>query len=475
MVHLLYNPYKIVEVPDMNYHHKMILFAFAMIFTTGLLSCSDSESKLKMLPGGQTAVVISLSLPPENPSAYDNTIWNRIRRIFVRDAIAQTPPATFSSISVTVTGADMATVQQNFSPGATIQLEVPSGDSRQFAVLATVDPADPSAALSFAGTATANLAEGQTISLPITMALNETKIVVPDPGSLLPHNRFFQINDISGAGLTYVTGPNIGFAATFVPWDIDFDSRGRIYIATNSGGAGGCRVIRINNINSTSNSLVIDNSNIGIVALAVDRVRNYVYLSPSNPATATFGFRRCNLDGTGATGVLPVTGVDTIQTITGMDVDSTSGLLYISGKNASGLDRIFQYDPVTQSVTRVYSSANLNASQDVRVMSPYVYVANPGGVSNLQIIQLDTNLNFVAGYGNGDTVTVPRTAAGQFYAARHFVGIRNDSLIIMDDSGAATFPMGDKLVSINNISGAGWTTFPTSGDGQSLFYLYYSC
>jgi len=305
----------------------------------------------------------------------------------------------------------------------------------------------------------------------VLMGVYETKIVIPDPGpSSSPNNRIIQINDISGAGYTIKTGASIGFLGSFMPWDIDFDARGRIYIATNGFATGECRVIRLNNTNSTSYSLVADNNLSGIIALAVDRIRNYVYFSPSNPATATYGFRRCNLDGTGMTVVLTVTGVDTIQTVTGMDVDS-SGMLYISGSNSLGQPRIFQYDPVAQTVTRVYTT-NLNGPEDVRVISPYIYVANANGGANLKILQLDGNLQFVAGYGSQVAIP-PDTNPGQFYGPRHFVAIRNDSLIIMDDYSAPT--NADKLVSITNILGAGWTTLPTTGDGQSLFKFYYGC
>src|SRR5271157_3286815 len=173
---------------------KMMIYLAALIINFSMLSCSDSESKLSPL-FKQTLVVLNLGMPPENPSAYDNTIWNKIRNFFVRDALAQTAPATFSNILVRVSGPDIGIIEQEFGPLGTISFSVPAGSLRQFEVIAYVSPLDPSAALSFRGTAIANLPEGETVSVPVLMTLNETKIVVPD----FQNSRIATIDNMSGA------------------------------------------------------------------------------------------------------------------------------------------------------------------------------------------------------------------------------------------------------------------------------------
>ena len=161
-----------------------------------ILSCSDSESRLSPLLR-HTTVVINLGMPPENPSAYDNIILNRIRRFFVPDAIAQTAPATFSNILVRVSGPDIGIIEQNFGPIGTISLDVPAGSLRQFKVIATVSHLDPSGALSFRGTAVANLPEGETVSIPVVMTLFEARLVVPDE---FQNHRIVKINSLSCEG-----------------------------------------------------------------------------------------------------------------------------------------------------------------------------------------------------------------------------------------------------------------------------------
>jgi hypothetical protein len=138
-----------------------------------------------------------MGLPPENPSAVEDTIWNKIRKFFVPDAIAQTAPATFSNILVRVTGPDFGIMEQNFGPLGTISLDVPAGNLRQFEVIANVSPIDPGAARSFRGTALANLPEGETVSIPVVMTLFEARLVVPDE---FQNHRIVKINSLSCEG-----------------------------------------------------------------------------------------------------------------------------------------------------------------------------------------------------------------------------------------------------------------------------------
>ena len=175
---------------------KITIYITAFMLTAVILSCSDSEHKLSPLLRHAT-VIINLGMPPENPSASDNTIWNKIRRFFVPDVVAQTAPATFSNILVRVSGPDIGTIEQNFGPLGTISLDVPAGSLRQFKVIAAVSPLDPSGALSFRGTAIANLPEGETVNVPVVMTLFEARLVVPDE---FQNHRIVKINSLSCEG-----------------------------------------------------------------------------------------------------------------------------------------------------------------------------------------------------------------------------------------------------------------------------------
>ncbi len=443
---------------------SIIIFFFVII--SSFFSCSDVENRFG-LPGQTTQVTISLGIPPENPSAADNTFWKTIRSIFINDAVAQAAPAAFGSINVTVTAAGMTLVQQTFPGTGTIALTVPSGSSRIFTVTAYTAAADPSAALSFRGTTTIDLEAGASVTVPVAMGLHETKLVVPDPGPTgTPNLRIVQIDNLTTPNWVAKTGANIGFTATFKPWDVDFDARGRIYIATNYPVSGGAKVIRINNINDTPYFNVVDNGTTGIVALAVDRPRNYVYFASSTI------LKRVNIDGTGLSGnyiinsgVAPVTGIN------GLSIDP-NGILYIAGLTTGSLPRVFRYDPTAQSVTHAYSTNLVSPVEDVLYKAPYVYVANPSGANGVKIIQLDATLTFVAGYGIAATA-FPSTATGAFYGPRRFLAIRNDVIIMIDEAGGSSDF--DKLLSISDMTGTGWTNFGTYGAGTNQFSFFYGC
>jgi hypothetical protein len=228
---------------------KLFSIMIALAVSAAVISCSDSESRMSPLLK-KTAVTLNLGLPPENPSADNNSIWNRIRRFFVKDAVAQTAPAAFGSVLVRVAGADFGAMEQTFGGTDAISLSVPSGSLRQFEVIAYTAPGDPSAALSFRGTATADLPAGGTVSIPVVMGLNETKIVAPDgvnqfsPGTA----GLVMIDNMDGSNWIHRTAASFaGFSGTLSPYDISFDTRGRIYIANNNTPG----VIRMDNINGT--------------------------------------------------------------------------------------------------------------------------------------------------------------------------------------------------------------------------------
>jgi len=446
-------------------HAIQYITVSALIIFTGLVfSCSDSERRMGLL--GQTStVVINLGLPADD-TATNRSLIDRLRRLFIRDAIAQTAPAAFSLVRVRVTAVDIGVIEKTFNAFGSLSLNVPAGALRQFEVIAYVASGDPSAAISFRGTATANLPAGETVSLSVIMGLNETKIVLPDPfdnvGPLT--QRLIQINDMTGAGWIEKTGSDMGFFGTFRPWDVDFDNRGRIYIANNNGNSGSDRIIRINNMSDTACITLGNGSNSGIFTVAVDRVNNYVYYSTDS----ILQLRRCSLDGTGDMSLTPPS---SISSINGLTVGS-DGSLYIVGINGSSQGTLYKYNPVTQ--TEIASYTGLVTPSDVVVRPTAIYIADASDVFSNKIVQLNSNLQFVAGYGTWYyPPSIANTNPGMFYQPRRFAGIRNDELIIIDDA-PPNYDF-DKLVSIRDIYGTGWTTYGTEGKGQGQFMFFYGC
>jgi hypothetical protein len=463
----------------------IILILLSLSFS--VLTCSDSEKRLSPLLN-QTKVIIDLGLPPEH-AANESTMWDKIRGFFIRDAVAQSAPATFSSILVRVSGPDIGVMEQSFGPMGTLSLNVPSGSFRQFEVIAYVAPGDPSAALSFSGAAIANLPAGDTVTVPVFMAVNETKIVIPDSYSngLGVTRRLVQLDNMSNTFSSWKqlqrSGITGGLVEPFIqPWDVDFDSRGRIYVANNRGNAsmGDNCVFRIDNINGGTPYLYPEASartsllnNYGITSVAVDRVNNYVYYSFFNSSSGRSELWRSNIYDNSSHEVLTINvGVEQMVRINGMSSDS-NGMLYIAGQTTGLENRIFKYNTSTQIVIAAFGSgvSYLINPEDTLVKPPYVFVANPGGSNNYKILQLDMNLQFVTGYGI--QATGVDTAQGHFYGPRRFLAIRNDSLIIVDDYTIGTDL--DKLVSMNNMLGSGWNPIGSSGGGVGEFMFFYGC
>ncbi len=458
---------------------KYFIVIFTILLVSSILSCSDSERRLPYVSQYAT-VKIKMTLPDEAASSQVSII-DRILRLISRDAIAQTAPATFSSIRVVVTASDMTTIDRTFTPTETITLTVPGGLLRRFEVTAYVDPSDPSAAQSFRGVTILPLTPGETINLPVIMNLHETKIVIPDPGpDVSANNRLIQINSMSDAATTWKTltvSGITGLSGYIRPWDVDFDSRGRIYVANNYGGAstGANCVFRIDNINGGTAYLYPEASartstlnDYGITSVAVDKLNNYVYYSFRIVSTQ-YLWRSSINDNTSHENLLLNVGVETINNIRGMGIDSV-GILYIVGQELGGGNRVFQYNPVTQTVMKSFGNgiSYLISAEDVIVKPPYIYIANTQGTDNYKIIQLDLNLHFIAGYGSS---SISSTDPGYFYGPRRFLAIRNDSLIIIDED----LMYNNFLISINDIIGTGWYRYGAYGSGDGQFRFFYGC
>jgi hypothetical protein len=326
------------------------------------------------------------------------------------------------------------------------------------------------------GFTTETLVPGGTSTVVLDMDLDSTKLVLPDPTNPTA-GRIIQFDDISDITSQELKGSgisNIGFFDfDFKPWDLDFDDQGRIYIANNYGGSGMGRnaVIRVDDI-SGSGGIIFNEPeyDYGIWAVTVDRKNKYVYYAPSGALTPPYRIYRSDLDGAGEVSIDLNSGVDTVQTILGMAIDE-NGKLYIAGDNAAGQDRIFRVNPTppTGNVEVTYQT-NLTDPWDILVKDNQLYVANRAGADNFKIIRLNPDFSGPVGYGL-DT-GVADTGQGKFYGPRRFVAILNKKISIIDDREINFL---DKVVSMDDITGANWQTLPISGDGQSLFTFFYNC
>ncbi len=410
-----------------------------IVMTALVISCSDSERRMGLL--GQTStVVINLGLPSDD-SAANRSLIDRLRRFIARDAIAQTAPATFSLVRVRVTAVDIGVIEKEFNPYGTITMTVPSGSLRLFEVTAYVAAGDLSAATSFRGTAYANLPAGETVTVPVAMTLNETKLIIADNRN----NRIAIMDQVGGSGWKTPISSTL-------PYDVDFDSRGRIYIAENT------QIRRIDNINGDNPISYLTTTP---VTVAVDRINNYVYFS-----SGLASIYRANLDLSSPVSKTP-TGIST--PINGIDVDRTANdILYVVGGTT-----LYRYNWATNTI--LGSISTVTACYDVLLKSPYIYVANYLDNTGNQIMQYTVNSSNVftktANYGNRSLIAT--TSPGQFYGARKFVAIRNDALILID-SGQPSSEIA-KMVSLTNLSDLGWNASGSYGTSTNQFHFWAQC
>ncbi len=340
-----------------------------------------------------------------------------------------------------------------FASGTAIQ--IPSGSNKDFIVTANTT------SVTFRGSSTGQtLTANSTTTMPVSLSLYETKIVIPDNQNY----RVVQLNDMTGLGWKTVTSTIVGWVTgtDLLPYDVDYDSLGRIYIANNFGSTGKGVVIRMNNINGGNILLIADNGS-GYASIAVDRTNNILY-----KATSGGTLSRCSLDGTGN---VTLTGGPIFNAINGLAVDDT-GMLYISYM-VSTTKYVGKFTPATSTIAlsgTAYTIAT-GTPWGIRFQSPNIYVANLAGSVNNNIIQFDTSLTRLSGFG---TNVSTGTSTGQFYGPRKFVAIRAKELIIVDDD--ETFGVNaDKLVSIDDILGTNWTTYGSSGNATGSFAFYNQC
>jgi hypothetical protein len=172
------------------------------------------------------------------------------------------------SITITISGPGVNKVQRTYAKGVRyITINVPPGSDRTIKVDLNLSSTSPLAVLVYSGEATIDLKAGQIAKVSLFMQPSRTKLVIPD----CRNNRIVQIDNISGAGWYPRT---IGGAAQFLPYDIDFDSMGRIYIANYLDG--NPNLIILNGISDAA-PITVDTAD-QVVAVAVDRLNNILYL-----------------------------------------------------------------------------------------------------------------------------------------------------------------------------------------------------
>ena len=428
--------------------------AVLVIITICLLAGSCSHD------GGISYVTIDLGLE-ENTTT---SILEKFRNLFVTRLYAQ-PPVNLTEITVNVTAPDMDTVTGTYPASTTsISIEVPSGSQRTFEVLAQT----PSATLR--GATTITIAPGE-VTVSINMDVHNTKILIPDPQNV----RIVQIDDMTGAGWTTLNGSDISFAIsnTLTPYDIDFDSLGRIYIANFSGTSGEDCVVRIDDITSTTYTHINSLSSSGILSVAIDRPNRLVYYANSDTIF------RCGYNDTAPVDTYAMSSFFSNPTIYGISIGS-SGIVYIAIRygTLTATYAICKFDPDADGGNGLVISSYTgvpNVPWDVMVKDGSCYFANyheSSVGSNNRVIQLTADtLSFVKEYGTGTNATP--TAPNELVGPRRFVAVLNDDFYLIDEQGGGGGY--ERLLSFSDLNGSNWKDYGSYGSGTGYFDFFYSC
>jgi hypothetical protein len=368
-------------------------------------------------------------------------------------------PASIASVALIVSGSGMATQGYSYTPPLpeSISVSVPSGSARTFTILIS------SVSATLRDDVTVDLLPGESRDITFTPTLAATQIVVPD----YLNNRIVQIGDMAGAGWTAKATANfMSSPEPLRPYDVDFDSIGRIYIANDDPSSttplGG--VLRINDISGTTGFEIVDSTYAsGITNLAVDRTNGFVYYTWSFANT----LYRKSVDNIAATAqTFDLTAESAIGSgfsATGLAVDS-AGFVYFVIPGGAAAPKVVKYDPSLAERFRVVaqSTYTFGAPWGVMARDGFVYVSDP---TALKVVRFDGNLAFVDSFGGPGT--------DPFVGPKRFVAVLSNKITLIDEytnfgSGAMT----DRLVAFDDMTGAGWETFGATGTGGSQFKFY---
>jgi hypothetical protein len=370
--------------------------------------------------------------------------------------------ASFSSVSVAVSGDGMGTVSETvtgYSLGSPISLEVPAGDDRLVTVTAVPASSAPTLATEFGGSATVDVDKGKTASANVALAVTGTKIVLPDydgTGYVYVHNN---LSAPSSASIN----PMEDDMSLAMASDTAFDEAGRAYLSL------GYNVVRIGSDNVLTSIANLDYGD-GAQNLAIDSRSSAMYatwwsdynflvrfdLSEENPAETSVGLPTL-LDNDGST----------IDSVVEVDAD---GYLFVTGTNTTNGDRIIAKlvvsgdgETFTSSVvdTARFEEVGLSyeywngENYETRYLTPMDMIVRDGNLyvlavgmsaptisgdadsatSRGKIVAVSTsglNALWTTGW-SGDTNNFPTSPSSQFYGPVRFVGIAPRKLYVMDD------------------------------------------
>jgi hypothetical protein len=351
-------------------------------------------------------------------------------------AVGKSTLPGIASVALVVSGPGMETIASTYTVGAsTATLTVPAGPARTFTILAST----PS--VTFRDEVTVDLSPGETKSITLDPVLAASQIIVPDSRNY----RLVQVGDMKGTGWTTLVTTTA--SSTFAPYEVDFDNAGLVYMANEYSSPA---IIQMDDI-SGANSVALAVTPGYVYSIAMDRTNNLLYY-------VTYGalYRIPVGPAAGSEAAIDLSSVVGVGfSSTGIAVDS-DGMLYMVTTSPSAA--VLKIDPNVPTLLASYSDPSLISPWDVLVKGGDVYVSDNG---DPKIVRLDKNLQFV------DSFRGPPT--DPFHGPERFIARLNAPITVVDELNGVP---GDRIISFGDMTGAGWTTFGSSGSGQDQFELY---
>lgn len=441
--------------------------------------------------------------------------------------------------TVKVTGEGMTDVSASVGAnGESVSVEIPSGRAR------TVTLTFVGATATLEGSTTIDVSAGTTVNVKVPLRLKSNKLVIPDAANA----RLVQMDDMAGTNWKAKAGTDLNAAAgplDFLPFYIDLDNKGRIYIGNGSYGTVlPFGLLRIPDIDRTAEyevlaafeismptSKIFKNStpkpsswkkavlpklaaktSSGLVSksevvaeetpgmMAIDRTNDYCYLTTNYVVMDSGGMmvrgRIYRADVSGSTftpslvyDVAEEFGAESLPSFFVFDNISLDpkGYIYVICSMSEGEDtvavlRVDLSKPVG-SRTLFFTGEtlegmpdNVGPPVDMQVMGKNMYVfCAPEGeepIGGIAMLAVDLDMNYKGYYGTL-SLSPSLSTAGEFFLSNQYIRFLRgalDAVYIMDDDPYAGG--GDRIIRFNDISGAGWTTYGSTGSGTGQFQFY---
>ncbi|MCU0821502.1 MAG: hypothetical protein MUC95_03395 [Spirochaetes bacterium] len=373
-------------------------------------------------------------------------------------------------------------------------VDLTPGTGQTITLMANIDQSDPTATSvkSFSGTVTNYvLFSGDNNPVSIRMTVNETNIVIPD----YYNNRLVQIYDLStetGTGSSLLSGTGAvvlssvslegdpePIEVTLYPYDVEFDAKGRIYIANNiyygDGEYGG--IIRVDNMSGVNPVQIVYMSNVGTIYYdpVATAGLNYLYYATTewspviyrisiNETTGALGEVEESIDLSTVLGSLVVTGlsVNNGNVYATFNQDGPAGIIWFNFDN-----------PPTVGVPASYKLFTAPSSyfNDIIVKSAHIYVASSYSVMEFidsaeSITSTGVTLN--SAHISGTEMTT------YFFGPQRFAATLNRRFYVMDEYNYGD--PGDRIVSFSDLlnydTGGIWDIFDDLVDETAFQFFF---